>query len=149
MVSTHVWVAPAPIATDRFRGRPLRPAAAAVAALGVCLLVNVVDPNEPGSFGTCPFLWATGLDCPGCGTLRALRAATRGDLALAADHNLLTLLLLPLLVAALVTWWQAERGTRPDVLRLPWLAPALALVVPVFWVARNLPWFAWLGAGAA
>ena len=138
-----------PDPATRRAGRPLRPALVGAAALGACLLVNVVDPNDPGSLGTCPFLWATGLDCPGCGTLRALRATTRGDLALAADHNLLTVLLLPLLVAALVTWWRAERGTRPDVLRLPWLAPALAVVVPVFWVARNLPWFVWLGAGAA
>lgn len=112
------------------------------------MLVNVVDPNQAGSLGTCPFLWATGWDCPGCGTLRAVRALTRGDLVRALDHNVVTVLLLPLLLAALVTWWQTERGTRPRVLRLPWLAPLLALVLPVWWVARNLPALSWFAAAA-
>lgn len=131
----------------RRAGRPLRPALAGAVALGVCVVVNVVDPNEPGSLGTCPFLWATGLDCPGCGTLRAVRATTRGDLLAAADHNLLTVLLLPVLLLALVGWWRAERGGRPWLPRTDVLAPALAAVVPVWWVARNVPAWSWLASG--
>lgn len=130
----------------RSAGRPALPALTALGALGTCVLVNLVDPNEQGSLGTCPFLWATGLDCPGCGTLRAVRALTRGDVLVALDHNLLTVLLLPLLLVALVSWWQAELGTRARPWRPTWLTPALLLVVPVFVVARNLPG-AWLAAG--
>ena len=141
---------PAPVAADRLVGRPARPALAAAAALGVCLLVNVVDPNEPGSLGLCPFKWATGgLDCPGCGTLRATRALTRGDLVLALDHNVLFVGLVPLLLWGLVAWWRHERGTRPHPPRMPYaVAVGLTLVVPLWWVARNLPWFTWLGSGA-
>lgn len=142
--------APAPLATDRLAGRPVRPALAAAAALGVCLVVNVVDPNEPGSLGMCPFKWATGgLDCPGCGTLRATRALTRGDVALALDHNLLFVGLVPLLLWGLVAWWRHERGSRPHAPRMPHLiAVGLAVVVPVWWLLRNLPMFEWLASGA-
>lgn len=143
-------LAPAPLATDRFAGRPLRPALAAGVALGVCALVNVVDPNQPGSLGLCPFKFVTGgLDCPGCGTLRATRALTRGDLALAADHNLVFVALVPLLLWGLAAWWRHERGARPHAPRVPHrIALALGIALPLWWVVRNLPWFSWLASTA-
>lgn len=144
-------LAPAPLATERLPGRPARPALAAAAALGVCALVNLVDPNQPGALGTCPWKWATGgLDCPGCGTLRATRALTHGDLLLAADHNLLFVTLVPLFVWGLHGWWRHERGRRPHAPRVPPAATVgLALTLPLWWAVRNLPWFTWLGSGAA
>lgn len=142
-------IAPAPVATERIIGRPGRPAIVTAAALGVCTLVNVIDPNEPGSLGLCPFKWATGgLDCPGCGTLRATRALTRGDLALAADHNLLFVTLVPLLLWGLVAWWRHEVGRRPHAPRMPHLvAVALPAVLSLWWVGRNLPWLEWFASG--
>lgn len=141
--------APPPTAAARIGGRPLRPLLATVAALGGCVAVNLVDPNEPGALGLCPFTALTGLDCPGCGTLRATRALTRGDLLRAADHNLLFVLLVPLLLWGLVAWWRHERGRRAATPRVPTaLATAVAVAVPGWWVARNLPWFAWLGSAA-
>ncbi len=142
--------APAPLAVDRIGGRPTRPALAAAAALGVCAVVNVIDPNEPGALGLCPFKWATGgLDCPGCGALRATRALTRGDVALAMDHNLLFVALVPMLLWGLVAWWRHERGRRPHPPRVPVrLAVALSVVFPVWLVLRNLPMFEWMASGA-
>ena len=143
-------LAPAPVAAQRVAGRPLRPALAAAAAAGVCVLVNVVDPNQPGSLGLCPWKWATGgLDCPGCGSLRATRALTHGDLLRAADHNLLFVTLVPLLAWGLVAWWRHERGTRPHAPRVPHrVAVGLAVALPAWWVLRNLPWFGWFASTA-
>lgn len=142
---------PHPATPLRVAGRPHRPALAAAAALGVCLVVNVVDPNEQGSLGTCPFKLVTGgLDCPGCGTLRATRALTRGDVGLALDHNVLFVLMAPVLLWGLAAWWRAERGVRAAKPALPaWAGVALAVAVPVWWLARNLPWFTWLASGAS
>lgn len=139
-----------PDAATRVGGRPHRPVLAAGAALGACLVVNLVDPNEPGALGVCPFRAVTGgLDCPGCGTLRATRALSRGDLLRAADHNLLFVLLVPLLAWGLFAWWRHEGGVRAAAPRVPTvLATAIALAVPVWWVARNLPGFAWFASGA-
>lgn len=144
-------LAPAPLAADRLGGRPVRPAVAAAAALGVCAIVNVVDPNQPGSLGLCPFKWVTGgLDCPGCGTLRATRALTRGDLTLALDHNTLFVALVPLLLWGLAGWWQHERGRRPHAPRVPTrIAVGLAVGLPVWWLLRNLPMFEWFASGVA
>lgn len=115
-------------------------------ALGVGL-VAVVDPNEAGNYPTCPFLAFTGLQCPGCGTLRVVHALVRGDVAGAVDLNVVAVLLLPLLAWA---WWQwlvtSLRG-RPREPMLPAAAGyAIALVLAVFGVLRNLPWFAPLAA---
>lgn len=119
------------------------------AGLGLCLAVNLVDPNVEGALGLCPFKAMTGgLDCPGCGTLRGVRALTRGDVVRAADHNLLTVLVVPLLLVALVSWWRVETGRAARVWRPPTtVAVALAVAVPVFWLVRNLPVGAWLSSG--
>lgn len=121
----------------------LKPATVGLAALGVCVAVNVRDPNGAGSFGMCPFLFATGLQCPGCGTLRAVRAFTRGDILMALDLNVLSTVLLPILVVAWVSWLLVSLGRRDETMQLPaWAGTAVALFVPVFWVARNTPWLA-------
>lgn len=127
------------------------PATVGLAALGACAVVAAVDPNQAGRYPTCPFKLATGLDCPGCGTLRAMHALTRGDLLLALDHNVLTVLLLPLLAWAWVGWLRHRRGTRREAPTLPpAVAMGLAATFTVFWVVRNLPWdaVAWLAATA-
>lgn len=128
----------------------MRLAALAGLGLGVCVLVNVVDPNDPGALGVCPFRRATGgLDCPGCGTLRATRALSRGDLLTALDHNLLTVLLLPLLAAMLASaWWAAGHRTRTPWHPPAWAGRAIAVAVPAFWVLRITPAGAWFASGA-
>lgn len=147
---TTVRPAPPPVAATRLPGSPAGPVVVAGLGLAACVAVNLVDPNVDGSLGWCPFRVATGgLDCPGCGVLRATRALTRGDVLRALDHNVLWTLLVPLLAWALVGWWRHERGARPRRPTAPrWLLSAAAVATVVFWVARNLPAFAWLGSGA-
>lgn len=120
--------------------RTAAPLAVAGVALATCVAVNLADPNEPGHYPTCPFLAVTGLACPGCGTLRAVRALTRGDLATALSLNALSVSLLPVLVWAWLGWFQHARGRRPDLPQLrPAAAWAVAVVVPLFWALRNVP----------
>ena len=116
-----------------------RPAAVAGAAIGALTVVAAIDPNEPGHYPTCPFLALTGHTCPGCGSLRALHALTRGDLAAAISRNVLMVASVPLLVWLWVRWaqrsWTGAGRSRP--------APAAALwsgvvLVVAFWTLRNL-----------
>lgn len=116
------------------------PAAIGAASVAATATVALVDPNEAGHYPTCPFLAMTGWQCPGCGTLRAVHALTRGDVVAAIDLNVLTVAMLPELVLGWVGWLRFGLGRRSTMPDLPtWVAPLLAVVVPVFWLVRNLP----------
>lgn len=126
---------------------PAAPLAAGIAGLGAVAYVAVVDPSEPGHYPTCPFLAVTGYNCPGCGSLRALHALTNGELATAADFNLLTVLAAAPVVVAWALWLRRERRGAPRRFALPAVAVwSLLALVLVFAVVRNLPFGAVLAA---
>jgi len=121
--------------------RALWPCAIAVGAVAACALLYAVPPGEGGLYPPCPFHAATGLHCPGCGTLRALHALLHGDPAAAVGLNILTVLSLPFLACALLSRASPALRGRP----LPWprvsavWAWLLVGVVFAFWLLRNVP----------
>ncbi|MET8869958.1 DUF2752 domain-containing protein [Nonomuraea sp. NPDC004580] len=136
--------------TERTGTRRLRvllpPLGVAAVTCSAFVVAAVVDPNEPGHYPTCPFLWITGLYCPGCGTLRTMHALAHLDPVAALGLNPLLVVMLPILLF----WWgrwvvRAWRG-RPMSTAVPhpaWLW-AFIVVVMVYWVVRNLPFGAFL-----
>lgn len=118
--------------------------------MSVCLLgLAVVYQHPPGTDGfypPCPFHWLTDLNCPGCGTLRALHALMHGHVSRALAFNPLSMTLLPV-VAILLCHETASfvRGTRSDTER--WSTariPAQAIwglffLIVAFWILRNIP----------
>jgi hypothetical protein len=130
--------------------RRLPDAALFVGGLALAVVLHVVDPSE-ASVAVCPFRTVTGLACPGCGTLRCLHALLHGNVAEALDRNALTVLVLPLLVAAWVLAGLRAVSGRP--VRTPvtpaWAIRTLAVGTVAFWVARNVPAapFSWLAPG--
>lgn len=127
------------------------PVASATVALSGVLLVAAVDPNQPGHYPLCPFRAFTGLDCPGCGSLRAVHALAHGDVVGAANDNLLAVLLLPIVVLGWAAWVRRSALGQP---RGPRVVPAavvyaLLVLVVVFWVVRNLPGVGFLPSGPA
>ena len=128
------------------------PATVGVVALAGTAVVGVLDPEVRGHLTPgCPFRTLTGLDCPGCGGTRALYALTQGDLGLALQHNVVTVVALPLLALAWVLWFAHRLGLRerPAVVS-PAVAYGIFATLVTFFVLRNLPWFpfTWLGSGA-
>ena|SRR6201991_492669 len=121
------------------RGRKA-PLALFGAAVTAAAYVAVIDPSEAGHYPTCPFLWATGLYCPGCGSLRMIHALAHGDVGEAFGRNPLAFVLLPV-IGYLWTRWLAAAGGRPVKTRLltPPAAWALAALLIVYWIVRNLP----------
>ncbi|GGF51065.1 membrane protein [Marmoricola endophyticus] len=116
---------------------------AAAAAVGT---VATLDPNRPGHYPTCPFLFVTGLWCPGCGTMRAVHDLAHLDLAGALARNPLTVVLVPVLVYAWVAWGARLAGRDlPRVSRVPaaviW---GFLVVVVTYAVLRNVPGWTWL-----
>ncbi len=112
-----------------------------VAAL-VAAGLYVVDPARHAVYPACPLYVTTGLECPGCGGLRATHQLLHGHLAAAWALNPLAVLFVPLsawfLVDAALTLGRG-RG-------LPKVAPRAAVVwlglavLVLFGILRNLPW---------
>ena len=117
-------------------------AAAATAAVAGAWLLRHFDPEVAhGLFPTCMFRDFTGFHCIGCGMTRMLHALVHGDLPRAFSMNPLAMALLA--VSPLLAGWKL--GWRPRWLRAPMAVlaePKFWLVLlPTYWVARNLPWF--------
>jgi hypothetical protein len=126
------------------RAAPLTTAGVAAAA---CALVAVVPPDGADPYPTCSWLALTGWQCPGCGTLRAVHALSHADVVAAAGYNPLVVLLVPLVLAGWLAWLRSSWRGEPMPLRVPtWAGYATLVVLPVFWVARNLPWLDVLAA---
>jgi len=137
----------APRSTSRLRAlrAPLLVGAAGAAAAA---LLHVRDPNVSGSYGYCPFALLTGLDCPGCGGLRAAHALTDLDLAAATSSNVLAVALAAVLVVAWIAW--IPRRLRDPRARMIVLSSRVGFtllgIALVFTVVRNTPWGAWWGS---
>ena len=141
------------VGTSSRRTRILIAGAATVTLGAACLYTFLVDPNNPSNaYPQCPLKFATGIDCPGCGGLRATNALLHGDLIGAADHNIIALILLPIMAYMFVRWVLEQFDVTIPTVRWPraftWITP---LVLVVFTVARNIPvpGLAWLNSGLA
>ncbi len=121
--------------------RWLGPAAVAAGVALGCACLIAIDPNEQGHYPTCPFHASTGLWCPGCGSMRALRALLRGDFAAAVGFNLLMVMAVPCAAYGYLAWTGKRMGwfRIPGIRTGPALAWTLIAVFVGFWVLRNIP----------
>ena len=108
--------------------------------VGLGLLFFFAPESYP-FYPRCIFHELTGLNCPGCGGLRAAHRLLHGDLAGAFAFNPLLVLLSPVIGWFLLGW--AVRGTTGRVWPNPfqrrlWIWVLLGVLV-VFSVVRNLP----------
>ncbi len=87
----------------------------------------------------CPFHSLTGMQCPFCGSLRAVDNLVRGHLVTAVHDNLLLVAALPVLVLVWLDWVGRRRAGRPA-RRWPRAATVWLVVLLVgYAVVRNLP----------
>jgi hypothetical protein len=117
----------------------------AVLALGVLFFF---DPSRYAIYPTCPFHQLTGLNCPGCGALRAVHQLIHGHLAAAFRLNPFIWIVLPVLLLAMAkNAIQQLRGAAPEPKMASsfWIWLLLAALI-LFTVLRNLPFapFTWL-----
>ena len=130
--------------------RLLEPLVAGGVVAGLTVALHVRDPHTQGSWGFCPFKALTGLDCPGCGGLRAVNDLGNLELASAASSNLLFVLAVPLLVALWLAWarraWRGGGPVGPPTRHRLLLGQVVLLLTAVFTVVRNLPFGGWLAA---
>jgi hypothetical protein len=131
--------------------RPRRLAAATVVTVAVALSAWVLfrfNPSDSPFYPVCQFHALTGLNCPGCGSLRALHELVHGNLAAAFRFNALLALSLPAACwlggRHVLRWFKNQPATIA--IRPAWMWGGLVVML-LFGVLRNLPFdcLAWLG----
>jgi hypothetical protein len=107
--------------------------------MAAVLVLFFFDPEHTPLYPGCAFHRLTGLDCPGCGSLRALHALLHGHPVLAVHDNLLLVISLPVFA------WLGFRCARNWIRGVPahsprpvWLWLYLGAWL-VFGILRNLP----------
>ncbi|MEU3465826.1 DUF2752 domain-containing protein [Streptomyces sp. NPDC006733] len=81
----------------RVRRLVTHPASVPLALLAGAGYLWTTNPHEPGHLlPRCPFNWATGLLCPGCGATRMLYDLMHGDLPGAFHDNAALFLIVPM-----------------------------------------------------
>ncbi|MBD0373973.1 MAG: DUF2752 domain-containing protein [Pyrinomonadaceae bacterium] len=139
MNTTFLWQ---PAETASWRARLLGLMIVA-GSIFVLVYLRLFNPATPGTnmYPSCPFHSLTGLNCPGCGTLRGLHQLMHGHLLSALNHNVLMVLMLPFFAYTLVSY--ALVATRGRGLPKPFVRPlylhTLLWAVLSFWVLRNIP----------
>lgn len=108
----------------------------------VTAVLYLYSPSESRLYPSCPFKMLTGLECPGCGTLRGLHALTHGNIGAAFGLNALMVLSLPFIVYSAVKYIVTGiLGREQHYLFIPsvfiW---ALLGGVILFGILRNLPY---------
>ncbi|MCM1517359.1 MAG: DUF2752 domain-containing protein [Pseudoflavonifractor sp.] len=112
-----------------------------VALVTAVAVYSLVDPSAH-LFPRCLFLSATGWQCPGCGSQRAVHALLHGDVAGAWRFNAALVSFLPLIALLLVG--ELNRRCWPRLYSAVNSTPVLvacAVVLIGWWVLRNI--FGW------
>jgi len=114
----------------------------AAAAAGAAVLF-LFDPARSAIYPVCPWHTLFGWSCPGCGTLRAAHQLAHGNLAAAWRLNPLAVALAPVAfwLGLRELAWQLRGKKWPGLVTRPSFAWALAAIVVLFGIARNLPGF--------
>lgn len=89
---------------------------AGIIAVAALIAVYYALPPDSGVYPRCMFRQLTGLDCPGCGSQRAIHALLHGDVAQAWHYNAMLIVGLPLV--ALIAAAHTLRGRWPALHRL-------------------------------
>jgi hypothetical protein len=132
--------------------RPVRPVGLVIGSVSAVVVVIILfsfNPAKSSFYPTCQFKAATGLDCPGCGSLRAMHQLLHGNLEAAFQFNALLVASLPIagwLCVRSILRSVTGRGTGVEI-RPAWLWTACAAIV-VFGILRNLhlTWLSWMAA---
>jgi hypothetical protein len=115
--------------------------AAMLAGTALAVVLFVFDPSTAGFYPVCTLREMTGLQCPGCGGLRAMHQLSHGHLAAAWRLNPFVVALLPAgLWLGLREMARVLTGRQwPGLVTRPVFGWLLAGALVLFGILRNLP----------
>ncbi len=101
---------------------------------------SVFDPLKSSYFPSCPFKSVTGLDCPGCGSQRAIHELLHLNFKKAFEYNALLVLSIPYLLLLMVFNFESVKQRFPKLERIlfgwksVWI---ITIIVILFFIFRN------------
>ena len=113
-------------------------AIAIVVVFFVCIY-TIADPETGVLFPKCPFFALTGLQCPGCGSQRAIHDLLHGHPGEALRHNALLVASIPFL--AVLGAAEITRKSHPKshaAINSPKTAITVLVMVIAWWIVRNI-----------
>ena len=130
------------------RWRRIALPAAVVGTLATATVaLHLRDPHVQGTWGICPTKAVLGIECPGCGGLRAVNDLTNLQLVDAISSNLAFVAAIPVLAYVFARWsmgrWRGQ-AWDPSERAMNLSGLTLVVVLTVFTVLRNVPAGAWL-----
>jgi hypothetical protein len=108
--------------------------------IGAVITLYYFDPATAGFYPVCALHELTGLQCPGCGGLRAVHQLTHGNLAAAWRLNPFLVALLPvgLWLGLRQAVWLLTGRRWPGIVTRPLFGWLLLVAAVVFGIVRNL-----------
>ena len=116
-------------------------AAIIVMLIAALYIFYIIDPETHSLFPKCPFLLATGLECPGCGSQRAIHQLLHRNLIAALRYNAFMVLVLPYIFLGVYLQYLGGKIRHPKLEKLffgRWSALIVLILVIVYWIVRNL-----------
>ena len=110
---------------------------------GLAVLFYFLNPNEHVIFPRCVFHSLTGYYCPGCGSQRAIHSFLHLNFSGVVGHNFL---FLPAILLLIYHYIRSPLNKQfnwnlPNIFyfkKTPWI---ILVVIVLFWILRNLPWY--------
>ena len=97
------------------------------------------DPSQSRFYPSCLFHQATGLLCPGCGSLRAMHQLLHGNVGSAFRFNALLVLSLPFFAVVMARYaLKKSKGQVIPALSAKWIFICVGIAIG-FGIWRNLP----------
>lgn len=109
--------------------------------MAAAFIFYTFDPEEMVLFPKCPFLLATGYECPGCGSQRAVHSILHLNFRAAFSYNALILFLIPYILFGMFLEFFNGKKRFPKLEKFffgKWAALIVVLGILVYWVVRNL-----------
>ncbi len=109
--------------------------------LGGLILLYLINPEQSAYLPKCPFYTLTGLECPACGTQRALHQLLHFHLKEAFRYNPFLLVSAPYLALFVWTEWFDRAGKCRRLYtfcRHRYVLYAYLTLIMLWWIGRNV-----------
>jgi hypothetical protein len=109
----------------------------------LCVLIfyYFVNPLSTNFIIKCPFKTITGLDCPGCGSQRAVHELLHGNFRKAFEENALFIIALPYAFVGVLFEWFSLKYKYPKTRKILFGKTAIyiiSVIIILFFIIRNL-----------